>query len=228
MPRINAHTKAVLEVTPCTDSTPQRCGTAGGTAARDTQTSPHLQMGQCIEHRSDHRRLDDRRAGVEHPLERLVEEVLHPATESQLHTAQHTVESTIGPALTSVHAPATAALTRTHTWWSAGCCVSQHLTMRATSTSSSERKIMPMREMVAGDANRRSCVSNRKLMLEPNEIRSPLGIVSRWLSSSTEFSDSIHSGSTSPSHTIHDRTCKDGQGKEKPVKLNAEQNLRDS
>mmetsp|Transcript_5207 Transcript_5207/g.17719 ORF Transcript_5207/g.17719 Transcript_5207/m.17719 type:complete len:262 (-) Transcript_5207:373-1158(-) len=72
--------------------------------------------------------------------------------------------------------------------------------------SSSLRKIMPMRDTVAGDANRRSCVSKRKLTLSPKAMRSPLGSVRRWLSSSTELSDSIHSGSTSPSQTIHDRT----------------------
>ena len=64
---------------------------------------------------------------------------------------------------------------------------------------------MPMREIVAGLAKLRSCVSNRKLTFGPNEMRSPFGSVSRWLSSSTELSDSIHSGSTSPSHTIHER-----------------------
>mmetsp|Transcript_24478 Transcript_24478/g.85111 ORF Transcript_24478/g.85111 Transcript_24478/m.85111 type:complete len:290 (-) Transcript_24478:553-1422(-) len=89
---------------------------------------------------------------------------------------------------------------------SSGWRRSQHLTTRLTSTSSSDRKIMPMREMVAGDAKRRSCVSKRKLTLAPKLMRSPLGIVSRWLSSSTELSDSIHSGSTSPSHTIQLRT----------------------
>ena len=41
-----------------------------------------------------------------------------------------------------------------------------------------------------------------KLILAPKLILSPLGSVNRWLSSSTELSDSIHSGSMSPSHTI--------------------------
>lgn len=63
---------------------------------------------------------------------------------------------------------------------------------------------MPIREMVAGEAQLRSCVSNRKLTLGPNWILSPEGMVRRRLSSSTEFSDSIHSGSMSPSQTIHD------------------------
>lgn len=68
------------------------------------------------------------------------------------------------------------------------------------------RRIMPMREMVAGEAQLRSWVSNRKLTLGPNWILSPLGIVSKRLSSSTEFNDSIHSGSMSPSHMIHELT----------------------
>ncbi len=38
------------------------------------------------------------------------------------------------------------------------------------------------------------------------ESSSPLGIVSKRLSSSTEFNDSIHSGSMSPSHIIHELT----------------------
>ena len=66
------------------------------------------------------------------------------------------------------------------------------------------RKIMPIRDIVAGDAQLRSCVSNRKLTFGPNWILSPDGMVSRRLSSNTEFRDSIHSGSMSPSHTIHD------------------------
>mmetsp|Transcript_19355 Transcript_19355/g.46761 ORF Transcript_19355/g.46761 Transcript_19355/m.46761 type:complete len:260 (+) Transcript_19355:6495-7274(+) len=72
--------------------------------------------------------------------------------------------------------------------------------------SSSERKIMPMRETVAGDADLRSLVSKMKLTFGPNRMRSPDGMVRRRLSSRTELSDSTHSGSMSPSHTIHDRT----------------------
>ena len=68
---------------------------------------------------------------------------------------------------------------------------------------------MPMREMVAGEAQLRSCVSKMKFTFGPNWILSPDGIVSRRLSSSTELSDSIHSGSMSPSHTIHDWTSAD-------------------
>lgn len=63
-------------------------------------------------------------------------------------------------------------------------------------------KIMPIRETVAGEACCRLSVSKRKLTLVPNWMRSPEGIVSRRLSSSTEFSASIHSGSMSPSQTI--------------------------
>ena len=66
------------------------------------------------------------------------------------------------------------------------------------------RNIMPILEIVAGEAQLRSWVSNRKLTLGPNWILSPEGMVSRRLSSSTEFSDSIHSGSISPSQIIHD------------------------
>jgi len=66
------------------------------------------------------------------------------------------------------------------------------------------RKIIPIREIVAGDAQLRSWVSKTKLTFGPNWIRSPEGIVSSRLSSSTELSDSIHSGSMSPSQTIHD------------------------
>lgn len=59
---------------------------------------------------------------------------------------------------------------------------------------------------MAGEAQLRSWVSKRKFTLGPNWIRSPEGIVNNRLSSRTEFSDSIHSGSMSPSHTIHDWT----------------------
>ena len=45
-----------------------------------------------------------------------------------------------------------------------------------------------------------------KLTFGPNWMRSPLGIVSSRLSSSTEFSDSTHSGSMSPSQITHERT----------------------
>lgn len=66
------------------------------------------------------------------------------------------------------------------------------------------RKIIPILEMVAGEAQLRSCVSKRKLTLGPNWILSPDGMVRSRLSSSTEFRDSIHSGSMSPSQIIQD------------------------
>ena len=65
-------------------------------------------------------------------------------------------------------------------------------------------KIIPMRDIVAGDAQLRSWVSNRKLTLGPNCILSPDGMVRSRLSSRTELRDSIHSGSMSPSQIIHD------------------------
>lgn len=65
---------------------------------------------------------------------------------------------------------------------------------------------MPMRDMVAGDAQLRSCVSKRKLTLGPNWMRSPLGSVRSRLSSRTEFRLSIHSGSMSPSQIIQELT----------------------
>ena len=84
--------------------------------------------------------------------------------------------------------------------------ISVHIQKRITIAANDLRKIMPMREIVAGDAQLKSCVSNRKLTFGPNWILSPEGMVSSLLSSSTELSDSIHSGSMSPSHTIHDCT----------------------
>ena len=66
------------------------------------------------------------------------------------------------------------------------------------------RKIIPILEIVAGEAQLRSCVSKRKLTLGPNWILSPDGMVRSRLSSSTELRDSIHSGSMSPSQIIQD------------------------
>ena len=66
--------------------------------------------------------------------------------------------------------------------------------------------IIPMREMVAGEAQERSWDSNRKLTFGPNWILSPEGMVRSRLSSSTELRDSIHSGSMSPSQTIQEWT----------------------
>ena len=45
-----------------------------------------------------------------------------------------------------------------------------------------------------------------KFTLGPNWILQPDGRVNSLLSSKTEFKDSIHSGSTSPSHKIHECT----------------------
>lgn len=63
-------------------------------------------------------------------------------------------------------------------------------------------KIIPILEIVAGDANCRLSVSNMKFTLLPNAILYPVGNVSKWLSSSTLFNASIHYGSTSPSQII--------------------------
>lgn len=71
-----------------------------------------------------------------------------------------------------------------------------------TSTSSSDKKIIPSLLTVAGEANFKSLVSKIKFILFPKFILSPFGKVNRWLSSRTEFKDSIHSGSISPSQTI--------------------------
>lgn len=68
--------------------------------------------------------------------------------------------------------------------------------------SSSFIKIIPILEIVAGDANCKLSVSNMKLTFDPNDILSPVGRVRRWLSSRTLFNASIHSGSTSPSQII--------------------------
>lgn len=66
------------------------------------------------------------------------------------------------------------------------------------------RRMIPILDTVAGDACLRECVSKIKFTLFPNCIRQPDGNVNSLLSSSTEFNDSIHSGSTSPSNIIHE------------------------
>lgn len=66
------------------------------------------------------------------------------------------------------------------------------------------RKIIPILDTVAGDACLRECVSKIKFIFVPNCILQPDGNVNNLLSSKTEFSDSIHSGSTSPSNIIQD------------------------
>lgn len=63
---------------------------------------------------------------------------------------------------------------------------------------------MPILDTVAGDACMREWVSKIKFILLPNCILHPDGNVSNLLSSKTELSDSIHSGSTSPSNIIHE------------------------
>jgi len=72
--------------------------------------------------------------------------------------------------------------------------------------SSLFRKIIPILETVAGDANFKWSVSKMKLTLFPKLILSPVGRVRRWLSSRTEFRLSIHFGSISPSQIIQLRT----------------------
>ena len=53
--------------------------------------------------------------------------------------------------------------------------------------SSSFMKIMPILEIAAGEANCRLSLSNIKCTFDPNDILSPVGKVSKWLSSKTEF-----------------------------------------
>lgn len=66
------------------------------------------------------------------------------------------------------------------------------------------RRIIPILDTVAGDACLREWVSKIKFILFPNWILQPEGNVNNLLSSKTEFSDSIHSGSTSPSNIIQE------------------------
>jgi len=61
----------------------------------------------------------------------------------------------------------------------------------------------PPLDTVAGVAFLRLLISNNKRMLGVNGIRSLLTRVSTLLSSITVFSDSIHSGSISPSNILH-------------------------
>jgi hypothetical protein len=56
---------------------------------------------------------------------------------------------------------------------------------------------------VAGEATRRSCVSNTKLIEFVSGMRSPLIRVRILLSSMTEFMLSIHIASIGPSNKIH-------------------------
>lgn len=77
------------------------------------------------------------------------------------------------------------------------------MTILAIEISSLFKKIIPNLETVAGEAYCKSDVSKIKLTFGPKLIRSPVGKVSKWLSSNTEFNDSIHSGSISPSPRIN-------------------------
>lgn len=71
-----------------------------------------------------------------------------------------------------------------------------------TLISSLLRYIIPILDTVAGEAYKSESVSKMKQVWLEKLIRSPVGSVSKWLSSSTLFKDSIHSGSMSPSKTI--------------------------
>lgn len=66
------------------------------------------------------------------------------------------------------------------------------------------RRIIPILDTVAGDACFNEWVSKIKLTLLPNCILQPDGNVNNLLSSRTEFNDSIHSGSISPSNMIQE------------------------
>ena len=67
-------------------------------------------------------------------------------------------------------------------------------------------KIIPILEIVAGEANCKLSVSKMKLTFDPKDILSPVGKVKSLLSSKTLLRASIHSGSTSPSQIIQLRT----------------------
>mmetsp|Transcript_5274 Transcript_5274/g.16962 ORF Transcript_5274/g.16962 Transcript_5274/m.16962 type:complete len:370 (-) Transcript_5274:222-1331(-) len=69
-----------------------------------------------------------------------------------------------------------------------------------------ENQSMPQRETVAGVACARSSTSKRMRTVGGRASRSPLGRVSTRLSSSSEFIDSTHTGSTSPSKMSQWRT----------------------
>lgn len=58
--------------------------------------------------------------------------------------------------------------------------------------SSSFMNIIPILEMVAGEANCRLSVSKMKLTFDPNDILSPVGKVKSLLSSKTLLRASIH------------------------------------
>lgn len=66
-----------------------------------------------------------------------------------------------------------------------------------------DKKTIPMRETVAGEAFVTLSGSKRSLQLGAIVIRSPLARVRVLLSSKTEFKFSIHTASTGPSRTSH-------------------------
>ena len=79
------------------------------------------------------------------------------------------------------------------------------MNMLLIGTTSSLNHTVPQRLTEAGVAYFRFSTSNRIRTLGGSERRSPVGSVSSLLSSRTELRFSAHSGSTSPSNTIHCR-----------------------
>lgn len=65
-----------------------------------------------------------------------------------------------------------------------------------------EKNVMPILEMVAGEAFNTLSTSKQSLAFGAITIRSPFANVSVLLSSKTEFKFSIHTASTGPSNTI--------------------------
>ena len=68
--------------------------------------------------------------------------------------------------------------------------------------SSLLRYIIPILDTVAGEAYVKESVSKMKTVPFGKFILYPVGKVSKWLSSRTEFNDYTHSGSISPSKII--------------------------
>ena len=94
------------------------------------------------------------------------------------------------------------------TSWSSGSDRRQSrpcMNMLLIGTTSSLNHTVPQRLTEAGVAYFRFSTSNRIRTLGGSERRSPVGSVSSLLSSRTELRFSAHSGSTSPSNTIHCR-----------------------
>ena len=91
---------------------------------------------------------------------------------------------------------------------STAACSGGRVRSHAASTGGQSRSVsdtytMPARDTVAGDAFSRFSFSNMIFTFSVMGMRSPDASVSSLLSSSTVFSDSIHSVSTGPSHVIH-------------------------